>query len=1189
MRLCRVRLSGFKTFAARTEAALDPGVTAVVGPNGSGKSNLVDAIRWALGETNARELRGARMDEVIYSGGRGRAPMGIAQVELILDNQDGRLPVDDTEVSIARRVTRNGDSEYRLNGSRVRLRDLERLLTATGLTQSGYSVVAQNDVDGVIEATPAQRRSLVEEAAGVRGLRASREDAIGRVAATETRLLRLTDLLAEAEPRLAELESQVEAALEQRRLVGRLGELRGSLAREAWRAARVQARRARARVTTALARADAAREAEAGFASRLQAEDRRLAAARAAQRAAAERLEQTRLAAERAAGDLRRWADGAATAGLARAAAGAEWAAATDDAVAHTGLIEELGEGGAAAERLLAELQERLAVTRAAHRAAAGAADAAGRELAAAERELVMAQRRHATAATAARDHGMRAGLLEETAAGLVAEAAQARGHAAALAAEARAASERAAGVAEAAAAAESALAAVRTEAAGARELTVAARSAETAAHTAGSEAAARAAAVRGRLEGALGGGAVAAAVSAGRIEGVRLVERVRVLDAADEAAVEAALEQHLAAWLVADLQAARVLLAGQELREEVLAAGLEVLPATPAPPGARRAAAAVEASADAAGALAHCLDGVVLVADLAAAAAALAAGARRCVLPDGTVAGPAGVRGGGRPGATMALAGAEREAAAAAAAAGEGERAATAAAERATAVLREVEARASAAASELDRARSAAAAAEAAAASTAAASRAEEERAAALDTEGATRLAGCAAAREAATTAATEEERAVEALTSTGEVLERARARTTEERGRRDRAEVELRAQELDLARAEPRARELRGRAAAARQAFATARARADAAALRRLAAEVQALTALARRHEAAARRSNVAALLSSSAAELERVAGPVAEAEAAVAALAAERADVAVLAARAADEHAAARAELAACEARIDQLAEAVREDDCDEGPEPEADAAERAEREITRLERRVAALGPVNALAPEQHAALLARLGRLRADHHDLASACRDLRALAAVLSDEIERRFEAVFGAVAYHFHLLFAELFPGGRATLRFQTPAPVEDAAEASGPERPAEPEGIEILAQPPGKRLQALRLLSGGERALTALALILAVQQVNPSPFCVFDEVDAPLDDPNVVRFTRLLRRLAATQQFLVVTHNQATMAAADVLYGVTSNADGTSRLLSVRLEGGRTVPQPEARAVEAAVAAMG
>jgi chromosome segregation protein len=417
--------------------------------------------------------------------------------------------------------------------------------------------------------------------------------------------------------------------------------------------------------------------------------------------------------------------------------------------------------------------------------------------------------------------------------------------------------------------------------------------------------------------------------------------------------------------------------------------------------------------------------------------------------------------------------------------------------------------------------------------------------------------------------------------------VVAAARTRAGGLRERRDQAEVELRARELELARAEPQARELRSQTAAARQALSAAGVRAESAALRRLAAEGQALAALARRHEAGVRRTRISAQLAAGVEEVERVARPVADAEAAVSGLAAERADVAVVAARAADEHAAAAAELAACEARIAELADAVREDERDEGPEPEADAAERAEREITRLERRVAALGPVNALAPEQHATLLARLERLRADHHDLSAACRDLRALAAVLSEEIERRFEAVFGAVAYHFHLLFAELFPGGRATLRFQTPPPVDDSDEEEGPARPPDPEGIEILAQPSGKRLQALRLLSGGERALTALALILAVQQVNPSPFCVFDEVDAPLDDPNVVRFTRLLRRLAATQQFLVVTHNQATMAAADVLYGVTSNPDGTSRLLSVRLEGGRTVPQPEPNGAEASVTA--
>jgi len=156
----------------------------------------------------------------------------------------------------------------------------------------------------------------------------------------------------------------------------------------------------------------------------------------------------------------------------------------------------------------------------------------------------------------------------------------------------------------------------------------------------------------------------------------------------------------------------------------------------------------------------------------------------------------------------------------------------------------------------------------------------------------------------------------------------------------------------------------------------------------------------------------------------------------------------------------------------------------------------------------------------------------------------------------------------------HFHDLFAELFPGGRATLRREEPDPGQ-VDDSSG--RNSRHAGVEILAQPPGKRLQPLSLFSGGERALTALAVILALQQVNPSPFYVFDEVDAPLDDSNVLRFTRLLKRLAGTQQFIMVTHNHITMAAADGLHGVTSDGDGVSSVISVRFdhESGEAVPE--------------
>src|SRR5207253_3242921 len=167
MRLRRVVVSGFKTFASRTEVTFDRGITAVVGPNGSGKSNLVDAVRWALGETNARELRGQRMDEVIYAGGGRRPRVNLAEVELVIDNEEGRLVTEDPEAAVTRRVVRGAhDTEFRINRERARLRDLERLLGGTGLTQNGYAVVAQNDIDSIIEASPAQRRFEAAAAAG---------------------------------------------------------------------------------------------------------------------------------------------------------------------------------------------------------------------------------------------------------------------------------------------------------------------------------------------------------------------------------------------------------------------------------------------------------------------------------------------------------------------------------------------------------------------------------------------------------------------------------------------------------------------------------------------------------------------------------------------------------------------------------------------------------------------------------------------------------------------------------------------------------------------------------------------------------------------------------------------------------------------------------------------------------------
>ena len=265
MYLKSLRLQGFKTFARRTELPFSHGITAIVGPNGSGKSNLVDAIRWALGERNARGLRGQRMEDVIYSGGPGKSAVGMAEVTLVIDNADQRLNVEFTEIEVARRLFRSGESEYLINGTRARLKDIDALLASTGLRQDGYAVTAQNDIDFVIQAAPALRRELIEEAAGVRRLRDQRQEALNRLAEADRDMRRARDILNELTPRAEELRVQAVAAEEYQKVADTLKALQGSLARDAWRKAMVHLRRALARVQAADNKRAAAAEAIAEF------------------------------------------------------------------------------------------------------------------------------------------------------------------------------------------------------------------------------------------------------------------------------------------------------------------------------------------------------------------------------------------------------------------------------------------------------------------------------------------------------------------------------------------------------------------------------------------------------------------------------------------------------------------------------------------------------------------------------------------------------------------------------------------------------------------------------------------------------------------------------------------------------------------------------------------------------------
>jgi chromosome segregation protein len=267
--------------------------------------------------------------------------------------------------------------------------------------------------------------------------------------------------------------------------------------------------------------------------------------------------------------------------------------------------------------------------------------------------------------------------------------------------------------------------------------------------------------------------------------------------------------------------------------------------------------------------------------------------------------------------------------------------------------------------------------------------------------------------------------------------------------------------------------------------------------------------------------------------------------------------------------DAWTAAVADREAAQAEVDRCAQALREG----GQEIEDESVaieevdwQKTEREVSRLQRRLDAMGAVNLLAPEEYASIRDRCDSLAAQLGDLEAAAAQLNELRQRLEDEIDSRFRTVFQSVAVNFQEFFAELFEGGRATLR------VESQEEGN----PLD-DGVEILAQTPGKRLQPLTLLSGGERALTALAFLFALQAVNPSPFYVLDEVDAALDDANVVRFNRVLKRLSADQQFLIVTHNHSTMAQAEVLYGVTLGEHGISRMVSVRLHQDALVPVGE------------
>lgn len=1172
MRVSRLELQGFKSFSGRADLELGPGITAIVGPNGSGKSNLVDAIRLVLGETSARELRGQRLDQVIFAGGAKRAPVGMAEVTLVFDNEDGRLPVEDVEVAISRRVFRDGTSEFRRNGHRVRLRDLGRLLDATGLAQAGYAVIAQNDIESIIRATPAQRRHLIEEAAGVRGAQALIEDSRARMRSLSEWLEGSMGRLAELLPRIESLRVEAAAAEEAARLRTRLGELRGSLERGAWLAALAELRRLERQLEGGERRLEQLRERAQQFQRNYLVERERLQAIQAGRLESERQSGVLALASQQAQAQVERWQDRAVQAAESRAAAVITLAEARDDlaAIAASRSGPLIDRTGLEPDRaVVSEIENGLDELRQ-HRSQRQAGLAASQlEEQETERSLTAARRRRSE--LEAKLGGAEAWGAQALATTRAAADAEGRAEADLKEAVDAAKTLRQTGAKETAAWERAQKAETLQQ-----QLVQRAEAALTQATVSLREAEARLGAQAAAMESGTELAPIAAAARSGRARLRRLSETIEPVQAEDAPAVEAGLGTLLAA-LVGEEPAARKAL---DLAGEV--AELVCWPVTDdhaianSPEGCRPLATALTGEASALSVVARLSRLVCLARDRQAASRWLARFPDgRAVLADGTVLGtgleitPTGT--GAQLRAVEQLREAER----------------TVKRQRAELVQsQERLERAREAAAEhrelVDRTRRQAAASEAAAE----ARQAEVVRITAEVARAGSTIKAVQHDLQAREEQSARDADALEVVNVEVQGLEQSLAASAAavEIGRAALASCEelilaagrrLEEARLAIASSEAEARSEARRTEELRQRQEQLLARERIARERIQVAERAALVALQElevsRQDAAAARAQLELSAAKRAQALENAQDPIL----ALGDLEHNRAELEAAVTSATEQLEALRRDLVGQSQQVQRLKAEVGEDSeiLGEGEAvPAISDPAKAAAEIARTERRLNGLGPVNELAPGQLAEILERTQGLRAAHDDCLSARADLDTVLTQLQSMSGGRFEKALTQVTSEFESVWVELFGGGRATL-------------AATPGEEGSPGGVEMEVQPPGRRVIAMPLLSGGERALTALALVLAMQKVSPSPFYVFDEVDAALDEANITHFAELLRKRSESSQFLVVTHSLTTMSRASMLYGVTQDGDGSSRILSVRLTSdGRAVEAHEGAELEGA-----
>ncbi|MCB7137669.1 chromosome segregation protein SMC [Cellulosimicrobium marinum] len=1184
MHLKTLTLRGFKSFASATTLSFEPGVTCVVGPNGSGKSNVVDALAWVMGEQGAKTLRGGKMEDVIFAGTAGRPPLGRAEVALTIDNTDGALPIDYTEVTISRTLFRSGGSEYAINGSPCRLLDIQDLLSDSGLGREMHVIVGQGQLDAVLRATPEDRRGFVEEAAGVLKHRKRKEKALRKLDAMQANLTRLADLTAEVRRQLGPLGRQAEVAR---------------------KAATIQAdvRDARARLLADdLAQLTATLEQEAADEAALRAEQGRVEQDLAAAR-------------ERLAGSER-----------AAAAAAPELAAATDVFYRLSSLRDRLrGTRTLAEERLRLlgrpepssrgqdpdDLDRQAERVRATEAELEADADRAREALAAAvaEREeaeagAAEAERAVATLLRAAADR--REGLAR-----LAGQVAAQRSRVEAAEAEIGRLQESLAEAERRGTQAGTEFAVLETQVVGVEEgeegldaeheaaaddverTTARVESLQAEATTADQERAtwsARIEALELSLDRKDGAGALLASDQVGVLGSLAALLGI---EPGYEDAIAAALGSAADAVAVESVDAAvdalRHLRTQDAGRAGLLVAGAAVTEGDHdgggLPDGARWAVDVVTASGGVGAAVHGLLAGVVVVDDLSAARVVVAERALVAVTRGGDLLGPDRAWGGSASApSVLHLQSALDEARTAHGdASGRAERARFAlvgAREEQVAAraryddtldrLNESDARLAAVAEQLGHlgatARSAAAEADRVRATLARASEGLDDARAQL----------------------VELTERLDAAQETPEQSEEAAADAVAERDRRAATATAARAREtearLALRTGEERSRAVAGRAQALARAAAAEREARERAARREAARVRQAERAGAVRD--GADRALVVLDRSWARAGTERDAAQEARA-ARDAEVTAARGAVDVLTGRLReltdvahrDEVARAQQQL-----RVEQLqARSVEELGLDPSalveefgphvPVPVAgagtgtgddalddDAAtvpyDRAaqEKRLRAAERDLARLGRVNPLALEEFAALEERHRFLADQLADLKKSRADLLEIVREIDERVERVFADAYRDTAAQFERVFARMFPGGEGRLVLTDP---DDLLTS----------GIEVEARPAGKKVKRLSLLSGGERSLTAVALLVAIFKARPSPFYVMDEVEAALDDVNLGRLLEIFRELQEDSQLIVITHQKRTMEIADALYGVTMRGDGVTTVISQRL----------------------